>query len=253
MLALGGAVVVLVAVAVVLARFVFLRDSSRSVSTDVAVDRFRVAASATEAVPVLASPGVYRYRTTGSERIDALDGAEHTYPSETTITVVPSECGVTLRWDALQERWDEWELCLTDAGIELGTSATQYHEFFGQPEREAVSCDHRAPLVPADSVPEVLTRLSCTLGDDPWQPAWTVRERTTRTVGGQPIGVRHVTMRIADDDEYWEDTTIDWYLADTGLPVEVVARKSSSSPSPIGPVRYDEEYRLELISTSPLT
>jgi hypothetical protein len=256
-LATCGVVLVLVAVGVSLFRFVFLRDTASSVSTDEAVDRFRVVASSTpmptSQETTLVAPGVYRYRTTGDERVDALDGAEHTYPVETTITVVASDCGVSLRWDALVERWDEWELCLTDAGIELGASGTQYHEFFGQPEREAVSCDHGALLVPSGPPPDEPVELSCTLGEDPWRPTWTVLERTTRDVDGRSVAVQHVTMQIADDDEYWETTTIDWYLADTGLPVEAVAEKSSSSPSPIGPVRYDERYRLELISTSPLT
>jgi hypothetical protein len=257
-LAMCGLVLVIVAVGVIFVRLVVLRDTARSVSTDEAVDRFRVVASSTPTPAptaqetTLVAAGVYRYRTSGDERIDALDGAEHRYPAETTITVVAADCGVSLRWDALRERWDEWQLCLTDAGIELGASGTQYHEFFGQPERETVSCDRGALLVPSAPPPDEPAELSCTLADDPWQPTWTVLERTTRDVDGRSVAVQHVRMHIADDDEYWETTTIDWFLADSGLPVEVVADKSSSSPSPIGPIRYDEQYRLELVSTSPM-
>ncbi|HEX6659692.1 MAG TPA: hypothetical protein VF065_16490, partial [Ilumatobacter sp.] len=69
---------------------------------------------------------------------------------------------------------------------------------------------------------------------------------------GQLVDVQHVQMQIEDEDEYWEHTTIDWYLAPDGLPVEVVATKSSLSPSPIGPIQYDEQYHLELESLTPL-
>jgi hypothetical protein len=92
----------------------------------------------------------------------------------------------------------------------------------------------------------------CTLAADPWLPVWTMLERTPRTVDGQQIDVQHVQMQIADDDEYWEHTTIDWYLASDGLPVEVVATKSSLSPSPIGAIQYDEQYHLVLESLTPL-
>jgi hypothetical protein len=83
-------------------------------------------------------------------------------------------------------------------------------------------------------------------------PTWTVGERSQRQVEGAEIEVRHVQMRVEDDDEYWEHTVVDWYLAADGLPVEVVATKESRSPSPVGGVVYREDYRLELESSTPL-
>jgi len=212
-----------------------------------------VTTSTAPSVPVaLVAPGVYRYATIGQEHVDALDGTTHTYPPETTITVVPAGCGVSLRWDALQERWDEWQLCATPAGVELGSDGIQYHEFFGQPDNEAVVCDVPVMLVAAAPNEQAPAPQVCTLADDPWLPVWTMLERTVRTIDGQQVDVRHVQMQIADDDEYWEHTTIDWYLAPDGLPVEVVATKSSLSPSPIGAIQYDEQYHLELESLTPL-
>jgi hypothetical protein len=212
-----------------------------------------ISASTVPAAPVaLVAPGVYRYATTGQEHVDALDGTTHNYPPETTITVTTEGCGVSLRWDALQERWDEWHLCATPDGIVLGTDGIQYHEFFGQPDNEAVACDTTVMMVAASPVAEAPVEQQCTLADDPWLPVWTTLERTPRTVDGQQVDVQHVRMEMKDDDEYWEHTTIDWYLAPDGLPVEVVATKSSLSPSPIGAIQYDEQYQLELESMTPL-
>ena len=60
-------------------------------------------------------------------------------------------------------------------------------------------------------------------------------------------------MTVEDDDEYWEHTTADWYLADSGLPVSVSVETSSRSPSIVGAVVYRETYELQLESVSPLT
>jgi hypothetical protein len=204
--------------------------------------------------PSLVAPGVYRYRTTGEESIDVLGGATHRYPDETTITVVPDGCGVLLRWDALVERHDEWRLCATPSGIERQPVGLQYHEFFGRGEREDLVCDRPVLLVPATwTSPPPPAVQSCTLGEDPWLPTWQAVTRTERRVAGEAVDVVHVRMEIADDDEYWERTVVDWFLAADGLPVEVTAVKESRSPSPIGAVEYRETYRLELLSRVPLT
>jgi hypothetical protein len=79
-----------------------------------------------------------------------------------------------------------------------------------------------------------------------------VLERGQRSINGESVDVGHIKMTIDDDDEYWEHTVVDWYLADDGLPVEVTATKESRSPSPIGAVVYRETYRLALASTTPL-
>jgi hypothetical protein len=275
------------------ARFVLLRDTETTVTTDEALAEFRAASPVTEApsidaaapstadapaakppttavsppgspsgvpppttaprVPAtLVEPGVYRYRTTGGEQIDAVGGTSHDYPAETTITVTARGCGVWLRWDALRERREEWGLCVTPAGIELRPDGVQFHEFFGQSEEEALVCDRAVVLLPAELPQPEPVPLECTLADDPWSPVWEILEADTRTVEGEDVTVRHARMTITDEDEFWERNTADWYLAPDGLPVEVVVAKSSRSPSAIGPVVYEEQYRLDLVTLEPL-
>lgn len=265
-------------VTAVIVRSVVIRDQARAVPAEKALRDFRasttttvgaassVAAASTTSVSIpatstvapltatLPAPGIYRYRTTGSESVDALGGTTHDYPAETTITVLGRGCGVGLRWDALRERRDEWALCATVDGIELQRDGDQYHEFFSQPDDEAVSCDRTVVLVPAAGTPATTgaVQQTCTLAEDPWLPQWQVLERGTRSVDGADVAVQHVRMTIDDNDSYGEHTTVDWYLADSGLPVEVQAIKASASPSPIGAVNYDEQYHLELLSVTPL-
>ncbi|HEY5663392.1 MAG TPA: hypothetical protein VIS05_05085 [Ilumatobacter sp.] len=227
-------------------------------NTTVAAAPVPTASAATTSVPAappLVAPGVYVYRTTGRESIDALGGVTHEYPAETAITIVPDGCGVLARWDALAERHEQWRLCSTPAGVELQPRALQYHEFFEQETPEDVICDVPVLLVPvggeaAGSIAPVAQ--TCTLDTDPWLPVWEVLETGTREVGGERVEVRHVRMTIDDNDDYYEHYVADWWLAPDGLPVELTVVKQSRSPSVVGGVVYHEELRLELIDLDPL-
>ena len=218
------------------------------------------ATTSVTSLPTLTPTGVYRYATEGWEDIDALNGARHDYPAETTITITAEGCGVRLRWDALRERRDEWWLCPTELGIELQPDAIQYHEFFQQPDLEHLDCDRGVIVVaardpadePSQELPAEPVVQSCHLDDDPWVATWTVLGRTTRPVAGDDVAVWHVRMTVDDDDEFWEHTTIDWFFDDHGLPVAMTSDKESNSPSPIGDVRYREHYELSAVSLTPL-
>ena len=130
-----------VAVGAVVAWNLLFSDSTRALGVDEAVERFRssttvagsgptvatnptttVAATtipaSTTTLPPRTTPtlGVYVYATTGDEAIDALTGVHHTYPAQTTITVVPGGCGVQLRWAPLVERYEQWDECPSPDG-----------------------------------------------------------------------------------------------------------------------------------------
>lgn len=203
-------------------------------------------------LPTLVEPGVYVYRTTGFEHIDALSGHTHEYPAETTITVTPEGCGMLLRWDALEERREEWRLCATADGVALQTRGLQYHEFFDQETPEDQLCDVPVLLVPLAEGSHEAVAQTCTLAGKPWLPIWEILEADIREVSGEPIEVRHVRMTIDDNDEHFEHYVADWMLAPSGLPVELTVLKQSKSPSIVGDVVYDEEIRLELVSFEPL-
>jgi hypothetical protein len=280
------AVVIVLGGAALVIRSTLLRDRSRAVPVEAVLERYRSSVpptgatvvdepastvSADEPAPTVSAPvtdepastvsapivelprpGVYRYRTSGEESIDALDGATHTYPAETTITVTPDGCGVRLRWDALKERNDEWRLCATARGVALDRSGVQYHEFFGQSTPEAVECPDTVVLVPVDPTFGEAVELACTLDSDPWAVRWESLGRTTRDVAGQAVPAVHVRMTVDQQDEFDELTTVDWYLDAHGLPLAVAATKQSRSPSPVGTVTYRERYTLEIESLDPL-
>lgn len=241
--------------AVFFVRGVFLDDSVEVISSEDAVDRYRdTTESSLPPIPAsLPLPGVYRYRTEGTESIDAVGGATHEYPAETTITVTPAGCGVTLQWDALRERNERWQLCVDGDDIALQPTGGSYHEFFGRQQVEDLACDRSVVVVPADGLPRPPVTLACELGGRPTVPVWEVLDRSTRIVDGRSVEVQHVRMTVTDEDRWFEYIAMDWWLDEHGLPVEVRLDESSLADTAFGDVRYDERYLLDLVSLAPLT
>ena len=246
-------------------------DSARSVDAEEALDRFRdensvpasTAPAATSPVEstlptiAVATPeaGVYRYATEGTESVDLLGGATHTYPAETLLTVVDRGCGALLRWDVLKERFDEWNICATPDGITWQpTDMAWYHEFFGNGRRELTECDRAALVVPADFMPRAPQALDCTCDGRPWPAVWEVIGSETRVVDGVEVPVMHVRLSINREGELYERAVSDWWFAPSGLPVAMTSTKESRADSGvIGAVTYTETYSAELVSLSPLT
>lgn len=244
-------------------RAVWLRDSTRAVDAQEALDRYRssttvpVESMATTTMPrtelTLPRPGVYLYATTGSESVDLLGGATHAYPPRTTLTVTPVGCGVHLRWDLLAERREEWSLCLTDDGIEYQPESSQYHEFFGQGEENVIECDRSVVVVPVDLVEGVVTEPRCTIRGEEWFPRWELIGPDTRLLEGRSVATVHLRLTVNDTDGYLEATTIDWWLDEHGLPVEMRGSEDSTADSgAVGDLRYVETYQAALVAAEPM-
>ena len=185
--------------------------------------------------------------------VDVLGGTTHTYPAETSLTVLPHGCGVTLRWTPLEQRSEEWGLCATVDGIELQTEGAFFHEFFGTAHPESMVCDRTVVLVPADGSMPTEVAQKCDVDGRPWFPVWQVLERSTRTVDGTSVEVTHVRMTIRDDDREYEHVDLDMWLDPHGLPVEMSAvRRSLTLTAAIGAVIYTEQYRATLVSLEPM-
>lgn len=263
------AAVVVVLVAAVIVRTVVLNDEVHRVTPADALHQYHEHTTTSGAVPQsstvgtgtsvvavaqsLPPVGVYVYRTVGTETIDAVGGSTHTYPDETTMTVIADGCGVLLRWDVLKERRERWLLCATDEGIAMHADGAQsFHEFFGQTQVEDLTCDRDVVLVPSDDQPRGPVGLTCLLGEMNWQPVWEVLERGQRTIGTTTVDVQHVRMTITDDDQYFEHITLDWYLDEHGLPIVASLTKESLSDTAFGDVTYTERYSYEIVSLTPL-
>ena len=246
----GFALVAVVAVGAYVAATWF-DDSSTPVAVGDVIDRFDDEDGSGEAPAGLPAPGVYVYATTGSERVDALGGTVHEYPPETTVTVAVGGCGVTLRWDALEERYDEWTLCPVAAGLEQ-PAYVGFHRFFGQPDTKRYVCEPAAVALPADPAPGDAWSAECAAGDHVETWSYEVLAREAVEVGGVAVDTAHVRARVtlaggADGEAVVDD----WIVPQSGLLVRRIREGETVSPSAVGPVRYEERYEIALTSLEP--
>lgn len=193
--------------------------------------------------------GVFVYDTTGWESVDALTGARHDYPPITYLTVSPGGCGELQRWQALQERWSEWEVCdpvaVTLAGVE------SYHYWFGVEDVQQYRCDPPAPYLPPG--PDVTTwTFVCSTGERSEETTVEVVETEQVDVGGEAVETIHLRYTSSLSGGSTGGSTTDrWFRAADGLLVQETGTTNSTTSSAIGTVRYTEEYTITLRSLQP--
>ena len=153
----------------------------------------------------------------------------------------------------LAERREEWNLCITERGIEYQVSSSQYHEFFGQGEENTVECDRTVVVWPIELTEGAVTEPLCTIRGQEWLPRWEVIGADTRLLEGHEIDTMHVRLTVHDTDGYLETTTIDWWIDEHGLPVEMRATEDSTADSgAVGDLHYLETYQAALVSATPM-
>lgn len=197
--------------------------------------------------------GVYVYRTTGGESVDVMGGARHDYPDRTTITLVHTACGITTRWQPIEERWDEDDRCHRQAGIDSVGQRT-HHEFYGVSDDQTFTCEPGNWLLPAAVEPGTTWKGRCRSGSTISEGASTVVGTERLTIGGQPVDVVHVrSSSEPTGDNRGTSRSDDWLRASDGLLVKREAFVETESDSQLGTTTYREQYTLVLESLQPRT
>jgi hypothetical protein len=189
--------------------------------------------------------GLYVFETTGFETTDALGGARHDYPAETFLTLQPGGCGTLVRWQALEQRWSEWDHCedLSLAGWQ------SYHEWFGVGNHDVWSCPE--PVATAGPVGDSW-EAECAKETGAERIRYEVIGREVLTIGGEEIETLHV--RRTDENTgttLGSGVTDIWTLPGTPLIVQRTVDSTTITESRIGPVEHHEEYTIRLLSVYP--
>lgn len=197
--------------------------------------------------------GVYTYDTTGFERLDALGGARHDYPSETTITVRHTDCGVIERWQPLTDRYDERSLCSVG-----DTQLLDWYEssraFFGQHDTRRLRCDPGSVAFARSAPAGQVYRYRCTDPETDGRVEVTIVGDEDLTIGGVAVRARHLRSVSEVQGDSKARSTIDlWAHPDTGLVLRRTSTLDGTSPGPSGDVSYHEESTLLLRSLTPRT
>lgn len=177
-----------------------------------------------DATPIeaAAGPGSFVYETAGFEEVDILGGARHDYPPRTTIVVRRAGCGIVLRWQPLEERLQEWELC---EGLEL-RRITEVHAFFGNEDRRTYRCEPGSRLDGG---------YRCTTGE------------TTEVARLVSAGDGRVLLETTISGATTGSGKRELWLREDGVPLRMRVTNENATPSLVGDVHYHEDYELRLV------
>jgi hypothetical protein len=241
--------------------YLMVSDTTTPVDVGEAVGRYREEvetddpSTTTTAADGQALPGegVYLYTTEGYDSIDVLGGTTHTYPAETTLTITHTACGLRQRWQPLEERWDDEEVCVSAAGRERSTLDT-HHEFFSMSDDQAFACDSGYVLLPAHPEPGMTWTTSCQSADTGLAGRGEVVGVETRQVAGESVDTVHVRIEEEASGANTGPSSDDyWFRTSDGLLIERVSSVDTQSDVPVGTATYTERFTLRLTSLEPRT
>ena len=261
----GMVIALLVPLAIFVGISLFLDDTTTPVVTEAAVADFRAEATTTPVAPtpppaavdvlVTAQAGVYVYETSGGESIDALGGADHDYPTESTITVRSTDCGATYRWAAIEERSEVLDICVIDGALALRGYVAD-HEFFGQGDNKALTCDAPVVLLAPGQEPGITTGVCRGAG---------LVEELTVVVGAPEVVVVagrevdivpiEIDVVVGPPDGHTQGASTTRLAVDpaSGVIVEWAETTMTTADSQVGSVDYEESFSLRLVSLEPRT
>jgi hypothetical protein len=196
--------------------------------------------------------GLYTYATTGFETTDALAGSRHDYPAHTYLTIQPGGCGELVRWQALEQRYEEWDFC-PDGTM---TGFISFHEWFRVANTDVWDCPEPAAAqgeVGATWSVDCLRVSSQEAGEGAKTLSYEVVGLETITVGGEAVETLHVRVASLETGGTEGSRLSEiWYLPGTNLPVRWVEQASVVTlGTRIGAVAYAEEFEATLISLHP--
>lgn len=194
--------------------------------------------------------GVYPFATEGGGETDALGGARHDYPEQVPLIVRRGGCGYTVRWQPLDERWDEWEFC-ADGTARPMARITTYHEFFQRGQRQDFDCG-RVEMSPAAYEPGDTLTWTCRSGNGEVDSTTTVVGIETLDIGGTPVRAVHHRHDVVFSGANEGSQVFEWWLEmETGLPVRLVRDLEVTSQSPFGKVNYSERFTSQAVTLTP--
>ncbi len=195
--------------------------------------------------------GLYVYATTGYESTDALAGARHDYPAETYLTIQPGGCGTLVRWQPLEQRYEEWDYCAD--GRMAGWDS--FYEWFQIDNTDQWECPEP---VEVQGEPGASWVVDCSKVAS--EEAGAARETNSYevvgyeplVVDGEEVQTLHVRTAVAGSGATTSSGQVDtWYLVGTPLPVRRVVVHDSTTDSRIGAVQYHEQAEIQLTSLRP--
>jgi hypothetical protein len=251
--ALGiGVAVLLVAVATGIWIF-FLRSPGTQLDLRQALRLYRqVERAGDPANPRLPPPGVYRYRTTGNERL-SVAGISRAFPSTTNAIVTDTRCA-TVKWEPfLQHVEGQVECPIGSGGLGL-VSFPSSEEIAGITTNMAIDCPPGTYLVPPEAVVGERWRTTCHAPGQVVALTGRVVGFSTVTVEGRHVPSVHTRLSMSISGSESGTSPSDYWvsLTDGMILRELESVNVLQAAGPLGSVDYTEQMGISLQSLTPV-
>jgi hypothetical protein len=194
---------------------------------------------------------VYLYDTVGTESVTALGGQTNTYPATSTLTITDTPCGVDARWDLLTGRYELDSRCHEPEGSWTLTKTVVSDRFFNQTQVETSMCTNLVEL-PANPKPGARSGGRCVNGAAITDYVYEVVALEPLTIGGTQVDTVPLTITFTQGgSRSGGGTEQRWVQTGTNLVVRAQRTEADESPSSVGRVTYEQEYRIALRSMTP--
>jgi hypothetical protein len=198
----------------------------------------------------LPPPGVYRYGTSGSEKL-SVGGISRTFPTSTEMIVTDASCA-TVVWEPFTQHTEGLVECPQPAGALSMTTAMSHEQIAGVVTTDVIGCPPSAYLVPPPSVGERWNATCHATGQTVVLVGQVVGVSSV-DVGGDTIPALHTRLTLSfSGAETGTNPSDYWVSLDDGLILrEQESVDIAESGGPLGTVHYSERMAITLTSPTP--
>lgn len=236
--------------------FFTLRSPGTPLDLRQALRLYRTVANRSSAVAAdgetdLPPPGVYRYRTSGGEKL-SFGGIARSFPDATEMIVTDRSCA-TVQWEPLRQHVEGMVLCQHRGALEL-TSTNSFEQIAGSTDTTVIDCPAGTYLLPPRPRPGERWATVCWSGHQRVTASGQVLGAATVAVGHQQVPALHVRLTLHFAGNEVGANPNDFWLAPDGL---ILRQKEevdlAQQAGPLGTVHYSEQMAVTLESLQPMT
>ena len=252
LLALSIGIALLVASAATSVWFVALRSQGSQIDLRQALRIYRQGQRSVRTTGVRLPPsGVYRYRTSGYEKL-SFGGISRTFPATSEMIVTDGGCS-TMRWEALQQHMEGVQVCPLNDGAFAMRSTFSYEQIAGVRNVNMVGCPATTYFVPPDPRPGLRWHATCHATGQTLHLSGQVVGPASVHVGALRVPALHtrITFSISGAESGTNPSDY-WISLSNGLILrERETVDVSQRTGPLGSIRYLEQMAISVASEAP--
>ena len=201
----------------------------------------------------LPQTGVYRYRTSGGERL-SFAGISRSFPTATDMIVTEAAGCATMTWEPLEQHTEGWVMCPQPNGALSITSTPSYEQIAGTQSTTVISCPAGMYFVPPFPFLGERWHKTCHSPGERIAFSGEVLGTSFVNVGGRKVPALHTHLTLSfSGSESGQNPNDFWLSVHSGL---ILRQRETADMSqragPLGSVRYSEQMAITLTSVSPI-